>query len=212
MSVAKRYLLTGYLVRLAALTAILIIMGVTPLGYLRVNPVMTITFNMIPVVIGSIILGPLGGAVLGGVFGLTSFSQCFGADPFGTALLNQSFLSAVYVFLMCVLPRVLAGLLPGFIYKALRRTIGRKESGHILAITLTALSGALLNTALFIFAIWAFFGGSEISAGAFGTKNLWAYYGILVAANAVWEWIVCTIVGGAVGRALIHFIPVKQRS
>ena len=58
------------------LTAILIIMCYTPLGYLNIGP-LAITFNTIPVAIGALALGPVGGAVTGGVFGLTSFLQCF---------------------------------------------------------------------------------------------------------------------------------------
>ena len=42
----------------------------------------------IPVAVGAIVLGPISGAFLGLVFGLTSFSQCFGADTFGTTLLE----------------------------------------------------------------------------------------------------------------------------
>ena len=38
------------------------------------------------VVIGAIILGPTAGAILGGVFGITSFIQCFGISAFGTLL------------------------------------------------------------------------------------------------------------------------------
>ena len=48
----------------------------------------------IPVVIGAMILGPAGGAVLGLVFGLTSFYQCFAGDPFWSSFgSNESVLS-----------------------------------------------------------------------------------------------------------------------
>ena len=70
----------------AVLTAIVVLMAFTPLGYLRVGLV-SITFLVIPVVIGGIVLGPVRGGFLGAVFGATSFIQCFGMDAFGTALL-----------------------------------------------------------------------------------------------------------------------------
>ena len=62
---------TKRLVMLALLAAVLILMAFTPLGYLRIGP-LSITFNTIPVAIGSIALGPVCGAILGAVFGLTS--------------------------------------------------------------------------------------------------------------------------------------------
>ena len=64
------------MVQLAVLIAIMLILAFTPLGYLRIGP-LAISLMTIPVVIGAMILGPAGGAVLGLVFGLTSFYQCF---------------------------------------------------------------------------------------------------------------------------------------
>ena len=57
------------MVQLAVLIAIMLILAFTPLGYLRIGP-LAISLMTIPVVIGAMILGPAGGAVLGLVFGL----------------------------------------------------------------------------------------------------------------------------------------------
>ena len=73
----KSTLKTKQLVILGLLTAILLIMAYTPLGYLNVG-ILAITFNVIPVALAAIVLGPAGGAVAGAVFGLTSFLQCIG--------------------------------------------------------------------------------------------------------------------------------------
>ena len=68
---------TRQMVTTAMLCAILLVMSFTPLGYLNIGP-LAISFNMIPVAIGAITLGPLGGLILGGMFGITSFLQCMG--------------------------------------------------------------------------------------------------------------------------------------
>ena len=60
------------LVILGLMTAILLLMAYTPLGYLNIGP-LAITFNVIPVAISAITLGPVGGAIAGAVFGLTGF-------------------------------------------------------------------------------------------------------------------------------------------
>jgi uncharacterized membrane protein len=200
----------GRLVRLAVLVAILLVMGFTPLGYLKLNPVMTITFNMIPVVIGAVILGPTGGAVLGIVFGLTSFSQALtGADALGAAILNQSALSAVLLFLMCVIPRFLAGWLPAYFFRFLDKRIPQR--GRVISIALTSLCGSVLNTVFFVAAFVGFFGTNDLVTDAFGTTEVWAMITILITANALVEALVCTVVGGAIGQALAHYLPVKRK-
>ena len=68
---------TTQLTILGLMTALLLLMAYTPLGYLNIGP-LAITFNVIPVAISAIVLGPAGGAIAGGVFGLTSFLQCIG--------------------------------------------------------------------------------------------------------------------------------------
>ena len=95
------------MVQLSILTALLLVLAFTPIGYLRLGP-FSITFMPVPVVIGAILLGPGGGAFLGLVFGLTSFAQCFGIDPMGTALMT---INLFYTFVMTVVTRTLMGYL-----------------------------------------------------------------------------------------------------
>ena len=64
---------TQQMVQLAILVAIMLIFAYTPLGYLKVGAI-EITFMVLPVAIGAILLGPICGAILGGLFGLTSCS------------------------------------------------------------------------------------------------------------------------------------------
>ena len=90
------------MVQLAVLIAIMLILAFTPLGYLRIGP-LAISLMTIPVVIGAMILGPAGGAVLGLVFGLTSFYQCFAGDPFGAALVAMN---PFFTFLVCIPTRM----------------------------------------------------------------------------------------------------------
>ena len=63
---------TRFLVELAVLIAIELLLEVTGLGYLKTGP-LDFTIMQVPVIIGAIVLGPLAGAILGTVFGLTSF-------------------------------------------------------------------------------------------------------------------------------------------
>ena len=147
------------LVQLALLVAVELVMTYTPLGYLHVWP-LSITFLMIPVVLGAILIGPAAGAVLGGVFGLTSFAQCFGAEAFGVVLLG---ISPLRTFLVCVPTRILAGWLPGLIFQAIYKAEGSRR--HWLSFAAASLAGPVLNTAFFMGTLVACFYSTEYIQG-----------------------------------------------
>ena len=111
-----------YLTQLSVLLALELILAYTPLGYLRVLPGLEISFLMIPVALGAMLLGPAAGAVLGGAFGLTSFGTCFGASTFGATLLA---VDPLLTFLTCVPTRLLAGWLTGLLFRVLSRRSSR---------------------------------------------------------------------------------------
>ena len=51
-------------------------LGLNPIGFIYL-PIAAITTVHIPVIVGSYVHGPKGGALLGGIFGLTSLIRCF---------------------------------------------------------------------------------------------------------------------------------------
>jgi uncharacterized membrane protein len=113
------------LVILALFTAIIALMAFTPLGYI---PWITkITLIQIPVIIGSVILGPKKGAFLGFVFGVTSLisntitpvATSFFFVPWYslTTGVKTSWLSLV----ICFVPRILTGIIPFYAAKFLKK-------------------------------------------------------------------------------------------
>ena len=106
---------TSKLVILGLMTGILLLMAYTPLGYLNIGP-LAITFNVIPVAIAAITLGPAGGAAIGAVFGMTSFLQCIGiggSSAMGAMLFS---INPFLAFVQRFVPRMLDGLLLGYIF------------------------------------------------------------------------------------------------
>lgn len=184
----------------AVLTALILVLSFTPLGYLKIGTV-SITFIMIPVVVGAVIEGPGMGAVLGTVFGLTSFIQCFGMDPFGAALLG---INPIFTFLTCMVPRILMGWLSGWVFRWLSGVSKNKAVGALAA----SLSGALLNTILFVGFLLMFFGSSQYIQD-FGV-NVWEILTVLFVINAAVEAAVCLVVGTAVCMALLQVRQKKQ--
>ena len=178
----------------AALAAIIVVMTFTPIGYLNIG-IVEITFLTIPVAIGAIICGPGAGALLGGVFGLTSYMQCFGIgrpSPFGAALLA---INPVATTVLCLVPRVLAGLLAGLIFKAFKNKSGT------LSYAVTSLSTGVFNTLFFVIVLLLGFSTESLSSLQLGDSML-KIISSLVTVNAVIEWAVCLVVGLAVSKAL----------
>ena len=196
MSKQNRKSKTKTIALLGILTGIIILMAFTPVGYLRLAAV-SISFLMIPVAVGSIAKGPLAGAALGTVFGITSFVQCFGMDAFGTYLASKN---VFFTFIMCIVCRALAGLCAGFIYKL----ITKLTKNVVVRSSLTGLSAALFNTLFFVSALILLFGKTVVSeaTGLSAELTFFALFGAIVGINAVLEAIASFIVTGAVGTAL----------
>jgi uncharacterized membrane protein len=186
------------MVQLSILTAILIVMSLTPLGYLRVGTI-SITFLMVPVVVGAIVCGPAGGAFLGFVFGLTSFLQCVtGSDPFGALTWAVNPIGA---FLVCIPTRVLAGFLPGLLVKALKDRI------NLITFPLAALFGSLLNTFLSLGTLLLVFSNSPQIAEALGGTVFGFVLATILGVNGVIEAVACTLIGAGLSAALIKVVP-----
>jgi uncharacterized membrane protein len=192
------------LVQLAILTALTMLMSFTPLGYLPVGA-MKISFLMVPVVVGAIVIGPTGGAILGLVFGLTSFSTCVtGTDALGAMLFG---LSPIATFAMCVIPRILAGLVPGLVAKFFKEKIPAA-----VLYPVTALLGSLCNTVFFLSAIFILFGNNTdvMNALAVGGKSSVAYiFATIAGLNGTLEAITCCVVGAGLSGVINRFTVKK---
>lgn len=191
------------LVILGLMTAILLLMAYTPLGYLNIGP-LAITFNVIPVAISAITLGPVGGAIAGAVFGLTSFLQCIGVG--GTSAMGVILfgINPVLAFIQRFVPRVLDGFLLGYIFRG-----ARKLTNVSVACLVTGFCSAFLNTLFFMGALILLFGNTEYMQGLIGGKNVILFVCGFVGINAVFEMLSSTVITGAVGLALYkaHFVP-----
>ena len=196
---------TSQLTILGLMSGILFLMAYTPLGYLNIGP-LAVTFNVIPVAICAVVLGPTGGAVAGAVFGLTSFLQAMGiggTSALGAALFQiNPFLSAV----QCFVPRILDGLLIGFIYRGMR-----KKTNVYASCAVTGFFSAFLNTLFFMTALVVMFGNTEVIQNLMGGRNVIIGCCMMVGVNAISEMVSSTITA-AVGTALskAHLIPASQ--
>ena len=194
------------MVQLAILTALILVLAFTPLGYLRLGP-FSVTFMPVPVVIGAILLGPGGGAFLGLIFGLTSFAQCFGIDPMGTTLMT---INLFYTFVMTVVTRTLMGFLTAWVFRGMQALLAKlpnADKSKPVAFAVASASGPFFNTVLFMSSMYLFFGTEEVVLNAFeltGVVPFFVFVFGLVFANALVELLVTLLIGTAVCTALNH--------
>ena len=94
---------------IGVLSAISIMMSMLPfIGYIPIGPIKA-TIMHIPVIIGAIIEGPVVGATIGLIFGLTSLWNAI-TQP---VILSPLFLNP----LVSVLPRILIGIVAYYVYQ-----------------------------------------------------------------------------------------------
>ena len=188
---------TKYMVRLAVLAGIILVMSFTPLGYFKTLG-LSVTLIQIPVAVGAIALGPTAGAILGAVFGATSFAQCFGLEPFGTTLMG---IHPIGTFLTCLVPRILMGLLAGLIFKGLSRIRKVQWASY----PVTCLLAAVLNTLIFMSFLVLFFYQTEFIQGLaaqMGTGSVLAFVAAFVGVNGILEAAASCVAGGLIAKAL----------
>ncbi len=180
---------------IAILSAIIAVVSFVPLKTLGLE----ITFSMVPVAVGAIVLGPVGGAILGTVFGLISFIQCFGYSALGVALLG---VNPFFTFIMCVLTRTLAGYLTGLVYHALKT----KDN---LGVAVASLLAPVFNTVFFMSVLVLFFYNVEpikSYVATLGAANPFVFIILFVGVNAVAEIVAGAILAFPISKAVKKYI------
>lgn len=137
----KKFFSAKNIAYLAVLLALVIVMQFVG-GSIKITPTTSLSFVLVPIVLGAILLGPWAGAFLGFVFGLiTLLFGVTGADAFTNILFNGS---PVMTTLTCLVKGIAAGLVPGFVYKPIA-----KKNSLVAAIVASALA-PVMNTGIFI--------------------------------------------------------------
>ena len=190
---------TLLLVETAMLTAIILVMAFTHLGYIVIGP-LSLTLLMVPVIVGGVNCGKGVGAFLGAVFGATSFAQCFMGDVLGSFLISFSIPRTLFV---CVVSRILAGFLCGLIFEVCEKHDSKKGWSYVVA----SISGSLLNTVFFLGSLAILFWNTQFTAEqatALGGLESVLKTAIAIASgiNAPIELLVCAVIASAVSKAL----------
>ena len=189
---AQRRLNVRRMTIIGVLSAISIMMSMLPfIGYIPIGP-MKATIMHIPVIIGAIIEGPLVGAIIGLIFGLTSLWNAI-TQP---VLLSPLFINP----LVSVLPRILIGIVSYYIYQGVYKITKKVYASGFIA----GIIGSIANTAGVLGMIYILYADKYLALmeqqGASAAKLLFG----VVLTSGIPEALVAGLIVSAVSVALIR--------
>lgn len=139
----KKFFSAKNVAYLGVLLALVIVLQVFS-GYFKVGTT-SLSFVLVPIVLGGMILGVWGGAILGLAFGLVViFDALGGLDPFTFLLLTASPLSSVMTVILCIVKGVAAGVGSALIFKAIY------NKNKYVATFVASAAAPILNTGIFV--------------------------------------------------------------
>ncbi len=201
---------TKQMVQLAMFATLIIVLATIPgLGYIPLGVVNATTVH-IPVIIGSILLGPVKGGILGFIFALTSFIKAtiapnltsFVFTPFYS--FSPEFSGNLWSLVICFVPRILTGVVPYYINLLLTRN---KTKPSVLSLATSGFLGSMTNTLLVMNMIYIFFGESYGTASGL-TTGIYAAITTIICINGIPEAIVAAILTTVLCKTLI---PILKR-
>lgn len=190
------------LTRLALLVAIELVMKAVGLGSVPMGP-LYMSFLTLPIAVGAITMGPMAGAVLGGVFGAVSFYDTVTGASAMTGALFQ--VSPLHTFILCVGMRMLMGLLVGLIFQGLKKADHKGTWSYFVS----SMAAPGLNTLLFMgYIVLAFYNCDYVQSlvANKGASNPFMFVVLLVGVQGVAEFLVSGILGGIVARAVHKYL------
>ncbi len=203
---------TQSLAMTALFAALTLLLGLTPnLGFIRVWALTIVTVHL-PVVVGGVILGPKTGALLGFLFGFTSFMGAtflnVGPDAplFSPFMDNGVFHGNAWSLVVCFVPRILTGVVAGLFCAPSRRIVERaqKRGTAYIPLFFAGFFGTLTNTLLVLGGVYLFFGeqwalSNEITLNALRDTLI-----AVILSNGLIEVALACVLTVAIGRTLLE--------
>ncbi len=194
------------MVQAALLTALIFVLAFVPyVGYIKV-PVLAVqaTTVHIPVIIGSILLGPKYGAFLGGCFGLTSLINNT-LQPGITSFVFSPFIEvgdglggSPLALVICFVPRILVGVVPYFVYNGLEKLFKEKAATKSVSLMVAGIAGSMTNTLMVMSMIYIFFGKEWAAAKSMAYEAVLGVIGSVICINGTIEAVVAALLASAV--------------
>ncbi len=196
---------TRWMVSVALMGAIVILLANTPLGMIQL-PVIKATTVHIPVILGAVLLGPLAGAILGGVFGVCSMISntmaptllSFAFSPF----LSSDFAGVCKALWISIGCRILIGVVAGWLWIGLRKL----KLNAWIALPIVGFVGSMTNTILVMGSIYKLLASEYAMAKNVAAGAVWGLIEGTIVASGIPEAIAGAILVAALGKVLLGFV------
>lgn len=203
---------TRWIALMALFIAIQLFLNVTGIGLIPL-PIIKGTTLHIPVIVGAIVLGPMAGGILGGVFGLCSIWNntmtpallSFAFSPYIAAQETGAMgaLKSLWIVLGC---RILIGVVSGWLWIGLKKL----RVNDFIALPMVGAAGALTNTILVMGSIYLLLSPEYAAAKSIPVEAVLGAVMGTVATSGVVEAIGAVILVTAIGKALFHLPYVRS--
>ena len=202
---------TRYLVSLALMAAIIILLANTPLGMIQL-PIIKATTVHIPVIIGAILLGPLAGGLLGGIFGICSLISntvaptllSFAFSPFLSTTGFLGIAKALWISIGC---RILIGVVAGWVWIFFEK----RKTNQYFSLPIVGFIGSMTNTIFVMGSIYLLFASQYAAAKEVGITAIWGLIMGTVLSAGIPEAIAAAVLVTAIGKVLLSFLK-KQNN
>ncbi|APX71537.1 ECF transporter S component [Companilactobacillus allii] len=184
---AYRIAILGILMAIIFVQSLVPFLGFIPTGFIN------ITIIHITVIVAAIVLGPKDGAIVGLVWGLGTMVRAF-TSP--TSIIDTTVFTNPFV---AVLPRIVVGLVAGYLYLALKNRFKKR----VVAMGIASAFGSLTNTILVLGLMRIMYASALSQAYTTQTDLLNKLLLIIVGTNGVPEMIAAIIIAPAISAAIL---------
>lgn len=202
---------TRRMATLAMLVGILIVMGMTGIGFIPL-PVIKATTMHIPVILGAVLMGPSAGALLGAVFGCCSIWAntttpgllSFAFSPFMSTTGLPGVVKSIWIALGC---RILFGLIAGWLWKLMKKLKIR----DVIALPVSAALATVCHTLLVMGSIYVLLGQQYAQAKNVAFSAVFGLVMGTVTASGIPEAIVAAVLITVLGKVLLPLLARRQK-
>lgn len=180
---------------LAIFGTIVIVQNLVPfLGNIPIGP-LSITLIHITVIVAAIVLGPVQGMLVGGIWGMITFVRAFvwPTSPIAVICFTNPLIS--------VLPRILVGAAAGYGYLQLKKRLSSKK-----AMVIAAMMGSMTNTLLVLGQIYIFYHNQAPRLYAVDVRQLLPYLLGVVGTNGIPEMLLAAIMVPLIATVLLKVL------
>lgn len=191
--------------------AIIFLMTFTPIGFINLV-IIKATIVHIPVIIGSVLLGPKIGALLGAMFGAASLIN----NTIAPSLLSFAFSPIIpvpgtergsfWAVLICFGPRILVGVVPYYVDKFMCWAGRSNKKWRFVSLFTAGVAGGMTNTLLVMHLIYFLFQDAYAATRGAAPDAVYSMILSVIVLHGIPEAIVAGLFTSGVGKAMFAYL------